>query len=51
MDLLHEGTRVRVKLTDPISILRQKLHDTFRTGDIKWNPQIRVIKKMIFFSK
>jgi hypothetical protein len=46
-ELLPEGTRVRVKLTDPISVLGQKLHGTFRTGDIRWNPQIRVIKKMI----
>jgi hypothetical protein len=46
-DLLPEGTHVRVKLTDPISVLGQKLHESFRTGDIRWNSKICVIKKMI----
>ena len=46
-DLLSEGTRVRVKLDEPISVLGTKLHGKFRTGDIRWNPNIRVIKKMI----
>ncbi|CAB4419721.1 unnamed protein product [Rhizophagus irregularis] len=46
-DLLSEGTHVRVKLDEPISVLGTKLHGKFRTGDIRWNPNIRVIKKMI----
>jgi hypothetical protein len=46
-ELLPEGTRVRVKLTDHISVLGQKLHESFWTGDIRWNPKIHVIKKMI----
>ncbi|GBC31234.2 chromobox protein homolog 5-like [Rhizophagus irregularis DAOM 181602=DAOM 197198] len=46
-DLLSEGMRVRVKLDEPISVLGNKLHGKFRTGDIRWNPNIRVIKKMI----
>ncbi|EXX53513.1 chromobox protein homolog 5-like [Rhizophagus irregularis DAOM 181602=DAOM 197198] len=46
-DLLSEGTRVRVKLDEPISVLGNKLHRKFHTGDIRWNPNIRVIKKMI----
>ncbi|GET50462.1 DDE-type integrase/transposase/recombinase [Rhizophagus irregularis DAOM 181602=DAOM 197198] len=46
-DLLSEGARVRVKLNEPISVLGNKLHGKFRTGDIRWNPNIRVIKKMI----
>ncbi|GBC28146.2 chromobox protein homolog 5-like [Rhizophagus irregularis DAOM 181602=DAOM 197198] len=46
-DLLSEGTRVRVKLDEPISVLGNKLHGKFRTGDIRWNPNICVIKKMI----
>ena len=45
--LLSEGTKVRVKLEDPISVLGQKLHGKFRTGDIKWDPRIRIIKKLI----
>ncbi|CAB4403188.1 unnamed protein product [Rhizophagus irregularis] len=47
MDLLSEGTRVRVKLDELISVLGNKLHGKFCTGDIRWNPNIRVIKKMI----
>ncbi|GET58502.1 DDE-type integrase/transposase/recombinase [Rhizophagus irregularis DAOM 181602=DAOM 197198] len=46
-DVLSEGARVRVKLDEPISVLGNKLHGKFRTGDIRWNPNIRVIKKMI----
>ncbi|CAB4442480.1 unnamed protein product [Rhizophagus irregularis] len=46
-DLLSEGMRVRVKLDEPISVLGNKLHGKFCTGDIRWNPNIRVIKKMI----
>ncbi|GET63074.1 DDE-type integrase/transposase/recombinase [Rhizophagus irregularis DAOM 181602=DAOM 197198] len=44
-ELLSEGTHVRVKLDEPISVLGNKLHGKFRTGDIRWNPNIRVIKK------
>ncbi|GBC51278.2 chromobox protein homolog 5-like [Rhizophagus irregularis DAOM 181602=DAOM 197198] len=46
-ELLSEGTHVRVKLDEPILVLGNKLHGKFRTGDIRWNPNIRVIKKMI----
>ncbi|GBC20245.2 DDE-type integrase/transposase/recombinase [Rhizophagus irregularis DAOM 181602=DAOM 197198] len=46
-ELLSEGTHVQVKLDEPISVLGNKLHGKFRTGDIRWNPNIRVIKKMI----
>ena len=45
--LLSEGTRVRVKLDEPISVLGKKLHGKFRTGDIRWDPEIRTIKKLI----
>ena len=45
-ELLPEGTRVRVKLSDPISVLGKKLHGRFRTGDIRWHPKIRTIKKL-----
>ena len=45
--LLFEGTRVRVRLDEPISVLGKKLHGKFRTGDIKWDPEIRIIKKLI----
>src|SRR2546430_2151382 len=46
-ELLPEGTRVRVRLYDPISILGKKLHGKFRTGDIRWDPKIRVIRKLM----
>jgi hypothetical protein len=46
-ELLLEGTRVRVKLEDPISVLGNRLHGKFRTGDIRWNPEIRTIKKLM----
>ena len=46
-ELLPEGTRVRVRLYDPISILGKKLHGKFRTGDIRWDPKIRIIKKLM----
>ena len=46
-ELLPEGTRVRVRLYEPISILGKKLHGKFRTGDIRWDPKIRVIKKLM----
>ena len=46
-DLLLEGTRVRIKLDDPISVLGNKLHGKFRIGDIRWDPNIRIIRKLI----
>ena len=46
-ELLPEGTRVRVRLYDPISILGKKLHGKFRTGDIRWDPKIQIIKKLM----
>ncbi|PKC55849.1 hypothetical protein RhiirA1_474924 [Rhizophagus irregularis] len=47
MDLLSEGTRVRIKLDEPMLVFGNKLYGKFRTGDIRWNPNICVIKKMI----
>jgi hypothetical protein len=46
-EILFEGTKVRVKLEDPISVLGKKMHRRFRTGDIRWHPEIRIIKKLI----
>ena len=46
-ELLSEGTKVRAKLEDPISVLGKKLHGRFRTGDIRWDPRIRTIKQLI----
>ena len=39
-ELLSEGTQVRVKLDEPMSVLGKKLHGKFRTGDIRWDPEI-----------
>lgn len=49
--LLPEGTRVRVRLYDPISVLGKKLHGKFRIGDIRWDPEVRIIKKLILSSE
>ena len=46
-ELLPEGTKVKVKRDEPISVLGQKLHGKFCTGDIRWNPEIKTIKKLI----
>jgi hypothetical protein len=46
-ELLLEETQVRTKLLEPISVLGKKLHGRFRTGDIRWDPQVRTIKKLI----
>ena len=49
--LLPEGTRVRVKLDEPISVLGKKLHGKFCTGDIRWDSKIRIIKKLMLSSE
>ncbi|GBB98829.1 hypothetical protein RclHR1_33340001, partial [Rhizophagus clarus] len=46
-ELLLEGTQVRTKLLEPISVLEKKIHGKFRIGDIKWDPKVRIIKKLI----
>ncbi|CAH1769209.1 11242_t:CDS:2, partial [Entrophospora sp. SA101] len=45
--LLLEGTQVQVMLFEPMSVLGQKLHGKFHTGDIRWDPKIRIIKKLM----
>ncbi|GBB90698.1 hypothetical protein RclHR1_17730005 [Rhizophagus clarus] len=50
-ELLLEGTQVQTKLLKPISVLGKKIHGKFRTGDIKWNPKVHIIKKLIFSSE
>ena len=39
--------KVRVQLDKPIDPNGNVLHGTFRSSDIKWNPQIRTIKEII----
>lgn len=44
IDLLNVGDEVRVMLDNPMDVNKNKLHGKFRTGDIRWNPEIRHIK-------
>ncbi|GBC01027.1 hypothetical protein RclHR1_40360001 [Rhizophagus clarus] len=46
-ELLLEETQVRTKFLEPISVLGKKLHGKFRTEDNKWDPKVRIIKKLI----
>lgn len=47
IDLLDEGTKVRVQLDNPEDVNGHKLHGKFRSGDIRWNPEIRTIKYVL----
>lgn len=46
INILNEGDKVRVALDNPVDVAGNKLHGTFRTGDIRWNPEIRTVKYM-----
>ncbi len=47
-DLLDEGTRVRVKLDKPQSVLGEKLSGyTFRATDIRYSPEVHTITQAI----
>ena len=48
-NLLSEGTRVRILLDEPRSVLDEKLHGNFRAGDIRWSPEIHVIKQVLLY--
>jgi hypothetical protein len=46
--LLSKGTKVRVMLDQPMDLLtRKKLPGKFRSGDIRWDPEIRTIVDII----
>ena len=45
--LLLEDTKVRVALDEPQGINGEKLHGRFRASDIRWDPEIKTIKKCI----
>jgi hypothetical protein len=46
--LLDIGTKVRAILDNPIDyVSEKKLHGKFRITDIRWDPQIRIIKDII----
>ena len=41
-------TQVRVKLDNPLNVVDKKaLSGRFRAGDVKWNPEIRTVKKVV----
>lgn len=43
IDLLKEGDQVRIVLDNPIDVAGNKLHGSFRSGDIRWNPEVRTV--------
>eukprot|EP01132_Coremiostelium_polycephalum_P008572 gene8571-10545_t len=46
--VLNEGTKVRVKLDEPIDMVNEKrLYGKFRATDIRWNPEVREIKQLV----
>lgn len=48
LGILPEGTRVRIALDYPINhISGEKLHGTFRAGDIRFSKEIHTIEKII----
>lgn len=47
-ELLTQGTRVRVQLDEPVDyITRKRLPGKFRSTDIRWNPDPRVIMRTL----
>mmetsp|Transcript_7123 Transcript_7123/g.7469 ORF Transcript_7123/g.7469 Transcript_7123/m.7469 type:complete len:375 (+) Transcript_7123:2-1126(+) len=45
--MLKVGDHVRVQLDNPIDVNGNKLHGTFRSGDIRWNPKVRTISDVL----
>jgi Chromo (CHRromatin Organisation MOdifier) domain len=46
-NLLLEGTKVRVLLDAPHGVLGEKLHGKFRASDIRWDPEIRMVRHIL----
>ena len=46
-DLLVVGTRVRLKLDNPIDTQGGKLHGSFRSSDIRWTRKIHTINQIV----
>ena len=51
IQLLSEGTKVRVALDEPHGVTGEKLYRTFRASDIRWSLEIHTIKKCILTSE
>lgn len=49
--ILQEGTKIRIKLDNPITTSGKKLKGSFREGDIRWSPKIYEIEKFIIQNK
>lgn len=48
MDILEIGTEVRAQLDEPISVTTgDREIGSFRSTDIRWNPEIRVIREIL----
>lgn len=45
--LLDEGTKVRAVLDEPRNLFDEKLIGKFRSGDIRWDPKVRVVKQIL----
>jgi len=47
-NVLSIGTKVRVKLEKPVDVVTgNKLFGNFRKSDIRWNPEVRVIRQVL----
>lgn len=46
-NLLEIGTKVRVVLDHPVDAKKDRVHGKFRSGDIRWNEEIRTIKEIL----
>jgi hypothetical protein len=47
INMLKEGDEVRVSLDSPIDVNGNKLNGKFRSSDIRWNPKVRIIKRVL----
>jgi hypothetical protein len=47
INMLKEGDEVRVSLDSPIDVNGNKLHGKFRSSDIRWNPKVRIIERVL----
>lgn len=45
--ILNEGTKVRAILDEPRDLLGNKLIGKFRSGDIRFDPKVRVVKQLL----
>lgn len=47
-NILERGTKVRVILDEPREVTQGiKLHGPFRSADVRWNPDVRIVKEVL----